>query len=154
MDKKIKGEDIMIFIPDGNDKKSIAYATNHVLTISASVSNDSNKDEGGDWEAGDITTKNWNITTDNIYCGSNYDELFDIMIAGDTVDIVFGHKAENYKSLADGQLDNWTPATGHTDGYLYEGKALISDLTWNAPSGENATLSATFTGVGSLKKKQ
>lgn len=155
MDKKIKGEDIMIYIPDGNNAfKSIAYATNHVLSVSASISNDSNKDEGGDWEAGDITTKNWNITTDNLYCGSNYDELFDLMIAGTTVNVVFGHKAENYKSLAAGSLDNWTPAATTTNGALYEGKALISDLTLNAPSGENATLSATFTGVGEISKRQ
>ena len=155
MDKKIKGEDLMVFIPGATSgtSKSIAYATSHVLSINASLSNDSNKDEGGDWETSEVQTKSWNITTDNLYCGTNYDELFDIFVAGEPITVVFGHKAENYKSLAAGNLDNWTPATGHTNGYLYEGKAIISDLTLNAPSGEQATLSATITGCGSLSKK-
>jgi hypothetical protein len=40
---------------------------------------------------------------------------------------------------------DWTPGTA-----IASGKALVTSLSVNAPSGDNATLSATFTGVGAL----
>lgn len=155
--KKIKGEDIMVFVPGATSgtSKSIAFATNHVLTINASLDNGStNKDENAEWEQSTVQTRNWTVTSDNLYAGENYDELFDIMISGTPVNIVFGHKKQTYKSLADGNLDHWTPDDGHSNGYLYEGKALISSLTWNAEAGSQSTLSVEFTGSGELKKKQ
>ena len=43
----IKGDDLMLFIPDGsNGYKSIAYATSHTLTMSAETTDVNTKDHG------------------------------------------------------------------------------------------------------------
>lgn len=147
---KIRGEELMIFYTDSlNHKRSIAFATNHTMTIQASTSSDSNKDEGGFWEAGDIQSMNWSISTENLNCGDNFDTLFDIMVAGKPIDVVFGFKKENQRSLDN--LPYWTPDNWNK-GSQFVGKATISNLQLNAPSGENSSLTADFTGVGELKR--
>ena len=147
---KIRGEELMIFYTDSlNHKRSIAFATNHTMTIQASTSSDSNKDEGGFWEAGDIQSMNWSISTENLNCGDNFDTLFDIMVAGKPIDVVFGFKKENQRSLDN--LSYWTP-DDFNKGSQFVGKATISNLQLNAPSGENSSLTADFTGVGELKR--
>jgi len=144
----IKGDELMIF----KGTKALSYATAHTLTITGSTTDISTKDHGF-FGASDIGNITWEATTENLYTESNFDELFDAMLNKTPVDIVFGY-ASNYDvnglnldgEQGDTRPESWTP--DQTKGY--KGKAIITSLTANANTGENATYSATFTGQGAL----
>ena len=142
---KIKGGDMMLFL----NSKSIAYATSHTLTISGDTQDTSNKDEGGgDWASNEISKLSWTAQSENMYSidgkGSNFDDLFDIMVAKTPVSATFSKKKET---------DTDVPETGWTASKPdYEGKVIITSLVANANNGENATYSVTLTGTGSIKK--
>ena len=151
MATKIKGENLMIFYKENSGYRSIAFATNHTLTINSNTSSNFNKDEGGLWESQETQSLNWSISTENLNCGTNFDTLFQLMTSGQPIDVVFAHKAESQRSLDN--MPYWTPdEEGTSNQYLYKGKASISNLQLNAPSGENSTLTAEFSGIGELKQ--
>ena len=84
--------------------KSIAYATSHTLEITGETSDTSNKDEGGgDWSAQEVNLLSWSASTENLYSldgkGSNFDDLFDMMIAKTPIDAVFAPKSEKTLTL-------------------------------------------------------
>ena len=62
-DQIINGGDLMLFI----DGKSIAFATNHTLSISAETAETSSKDTGGMWVAKAIRKISWTMSTENLY---------------------------------------------------------------------------------------
>ena len=142
---KIKGGDMMLFL----NSKSIAYATSHTLTISGDTQDTSNKDAGGgDRASNEISKLSWTAQSENMYSidgkGSNFDDLFDIMVAKTPVSATFSKKKET---------DTDVPETGWTASKPdYEGKVIITSLELNAPNGEYATYTVQFTGVGALKK--
>ena len=140
----IKGDDLMIFDDGG---KSIAFATNHTLSISADAQETSSKD-GGIWGSNEVNKITWEITSENLYTTTAYDDFFTKMINREAVTVYFGTKKENDpdKTVVDGDYTNWTGASG------YSGKVLITSLTANANTGENATFSVTLTGTGKIKK--
>lgn len=140
----IKGDDLMLFDAQG---KSLAFATSHQLSISADAVETSSKD-GGVWGSNEVNKISWEITSENLYTDNAYDELFSKMIAREAITVYFGTKKENdpEKTVADGDYDAWTGAKGYT------GKVLITSLTANASTGENATFSVTLTGTGKINK--
>lgn len=141
MQNIIKGDELMLF----KNNKSLAYATSHTLTITGNTIDVSSKDHGY-WGASEIGNITWEITTENLYTDTDFDALFDAMVAKTPVTIIFG-KAGNYNVNGLGNLANWTPGTVYKTG-----SAVITSLTANANTGENATFSATFTGVGAITK--
>ena len=141
MQNIIKGDELMLF----KDNKSLAYATSHTLTITGNTIDISSKDHGY-WGASEIGNITWEITTENLYTDTDFDALFDAMVAKTPITIIFG-KAGNYNVNGLGNLNNWTPGTAYKTG-----SAVITSLTANANTGENATFSATFTGVGAITK--
>lgn len=143
---KIKGGALMLFISGS----SIAYATNHTLSINADLADTSNKDEGGgDWASQEVNLLNWTATSENLYSidgeGNNYDDLFSLMIAKTPVKAVFALKSQ---SATDVPTGGWTASYPH-----YEGDVIINSLELNAQNGEYASFTASFTGVGKLEKK-
>ena len=142
----IKGDALMLFM--GGD--ALAYAKNHTLTITGNTIDISSKDHGY-WGASEVGNWTWEVQTENLYTEDNYDTLFDAMVAKTPVDIVFA-QAQNYNEnglkAVGGSVDSWNDST--TSGR--KGKAVITSLTVNANTGENATCSATFTGSGPLTK--
>lgn len=144
--KVIKGRDLMLFDDQG---KSFAFATSHTLSISAETADISSKDHGI-WGGSEVTKFSWEITSENLYTEDNYDDLFDLMLAGEPITVRFGLKSQNDNSLnvADGDYDNWTSKNA---GY-YEGSVVITSLSANANNGENATYSVTFTGAGKITR--
>lgn len=128
--------------------KSLAYATSHVLTISADTADTSTKDHGV-WGSSEVNKLSWELQSSNLYVVEDYDSLYDKMIARQPVKVYFGLKKENdpTKTVADGDYPNWTVASG-----AYAGDALITSITANANTGENATYSITYKGVGKLVK--
>lgn len=142
----IKGDALMLFM-GGN---ALAYARNHTLTITGNTIDISSKDHGY-WGASEVGNITWEVQTENLYTEDNYDTLYDAMVAKTPVDIVFA-KAQNYNenglTAVGGSVESWSAST--TSGR--KGKAVITSLTVNANTGENATYSATFTGTGPLTK--
>ena len=140
---KIQGGDMMLFI----DGVSIGYATNHTLEIEADLSSFDCKDEGEQgWSNEETVMLNWSATSDNIYAhdpqGQSYEQLYDLMLSRTPIDAVFYKKKEGGSNVPTG---GWTP-----DDEPYHGKVIITDLDMNAPHGDYATFSATFTGWGEL----
>lgn len=154
MNTIIKGDNLMLFDAQG---RSIGLATAHTLTITGETVDINTKDHGI-WGSTEMNKINWEITTDNLYSTSAFNDLFDKMLAREAVDIYFGLKSETGNGTVD---EDGTPiSTGSTEktwtkgNNAYKGKAFITSLTANANSGDNATFSATFSGVGSLTREQ
>jgi hypothetical protein len=114
-DQIVNGGDLMLFI----DGKSIAFATNHTLSISAETAETSSKDTGGMWVAKAIRKVSWTMSTENLYStegeGSNYDTLFDAMISKKTITAVMALEG-NSTDLMDNKLGEvpeggWTAKT-------------------------------------------
>ena len=139
-----KGDQLMLFVGG----KSIAFATAHTLTLTTNTTDIASKDHGI-YGAKDVSTITWEITTENLFAESDYATLVDSMLAGQTVDVVFANAASWVKTGIDNSTKTWSPDSAGTQ---LSGKALITSLTANANTGENATFSATFTGVGAISK--
>lgn len=140
--KIIKGRDLMLFDSEG---KSLAFATNHTLNITAETTDISSKDHGI-WGATEISKYTWEIQSENLYTEAGYANMFDKMLAGDSMTVKFGLK-QTPTSSDETDLANSSAGT-----HYYTGDALITSLTANANNGDNATYSVTLTGVSQIKK--
>lgn len=147
-----KGGDLMLFV----NGKSIAFATNHTLSISADTKETSTKDSGGLWQTSEVGMLSWSCSSENLMgnpmAGIGYNELFAMMIARKPITGVFALEGDS-ADFAEGKLgaaptNGWSAKSG--DGYT--GQMVITSLEKNAPNGENATLKVDFQGVGELKK--
>ena len=149
-----KGTDIMVFVKQSDIYKSIAHATSHTLSITGATTEVNSKDYG-EFGSQEVQKINWEITSENLMT-EDYETLFDLMIAKTKVDLVFGMKSitTSIEEQADGAGDYYTPKDNVASGYqgAKQGKAIISSLQQNAPNGENATFSVTFTGVGAITR--
>ena len=160
--KIIKGDDLMLFINVSTgatpDYRSIAYATSHVLTLSAEATDTSTKDHGI-WGGSEINKITWEITSENLYSTAAFNNLFDKMIGREAIKVVFGLEHEDKiqgQSVVDGDYNYWTPdyVTGNTGNSYFQGEAYITSLVANANNGENATFSITLTGKGGITKEE
>ena len=142
----VKGDELMLF----KDGKSLAYATSHSVSITGNEISISSKDHGY-WGASEIGNITWEITSENLYVDSEYDSLFNAMIAKSPITVTFGH-ANAYNANGLGSSDNWIPDASVGAKY-YQGPAIITSLQTNANTGENATYSITLTGNGPLEQK-
>jgi len=138
--KIVKGDDLMLF--DSN-KKSIAFATSHTLTLTAEVAEIQCKDSGI-WKTAKVTKLGWEITSDNLYCEQDYNVLLNLWKAGTPIQVYFGTKSS---TSTDG-INSPTVAWIASNSGLMGGKAIITNITVNAASGDNATYSITLQGVG------
>lgn len=142
----IKGSKLMVFLNDA----PIAFATSHSLSITVNTSEVSTKDHG-DFPSVIGNNITWEITTENLYSDNAESALWAAMKTMQPVTVKFA-PASNYSNETSQKgivgvesATEWTSGTA-----IASGKALITSLSVNAPSGDNATLSATFTGVGEL----
>ena len=154
----INGRDLMLFVKNTDGTvKSLAFATNHSLSISGETTEISTKDMGI-YGATELSRINWSITTDNLYTVSTFNDLYDRMVSRQLIDVYFCLKdpAERAGNPATVNMegdtyDTWTPTTTTGEDGFY-GKCYITSLDATAADGEVATFSATFSGVGSLTK--
>lgn len=154
----IKGSDLMLFVKQPNGTvKSLAYSTSHQISLSTSTNSISTKDHGF-WGATEITGLSWEITTDNLYTVETFNALFDRWNSRQLIDVYFCLKTPTQRegtpptvNLPGDTYDTWTPTTTKgEEGYF--GRVYITSLSANAASGDDATFSATFAGVGALYK--
>ena len=148
----LKGDELMLF---NSNQEAFAWATNHTLTLSTSTQEVSTKDHGV-WNATNVTKISWEITTENLTSIEDYNALYDMMTNREPVTVYFGlvgNYDENGLVRAGGTVQAWQlDSTVEDDTYINyrKGNAVITNLQLNAPTGENSTFSATFTGVGPL----
>lgn len=144
-----RGDDIMLFDDKG---KSLAFGKSHTLTIGVETQEVSTKDHGiyGSKKATKVT---WSISAEHMYSEGAYDTLFDKMVALEPITVYFGKKKSETadKTVADGDLDAWKPNTP-TQSTLRTGQVIITKLDLQAQSGDNATFSVEFEGVGKISK--
>ncbi len=142
MAQVINGGDLMAFV----DGKSIGFATSHTLTINLATAETTSKDSGGKWQSSEARLLSWTVDSENLMSndaeGVTYDTLFNTMTARTSVTLKFAVKAETADTVPDG---GWTPKTTYRTGSAY-----ITALTLNAPNGDNATFTVSFTGSGPL----
>lgn len=148
----IKGGDLMLFV----NGKSIAFATNHTISINADTKETSTKDNGGFWQVSEVGMLSWTCTSENLMgdpmAGIGFDDLFALMIARKPITAVFALEGDSTnfidQKLGAAPTAGWKPKTD--DGYT--GQVIITNLEKNAPNGDNATMKVSFTGVGELKQ--
>lgn len=143
-----RGDDIMLFDDKG---KSLAFGKSHTLSIGVETQQISHKDSGV-YGSKKATKVNWSISAEHMYSEGAYDTLFDKMVALEPITVYFGKKkSEGDKTVEGGDLDAWKPNTP-TQSTLRTGQVIITKLDLQAQSGDNATFSVEFEGVGKISK--
>jgi predicted secreted protein len=138
----IRGDELMLFY-NGN---AFAWATSHTLNLTSNTIDVATKDHGY-WGASEVGKLNWTISTENLYSDDDFATLFNLWTAKTPITVAFA-KAGNYDpnglQSVGGDVQAWTPDST----VFFSGQAVISNISVNANTGENATYSAEFTGVG------
>ena len=140
----IKGDAIQLFL----NGSAPLYATSHTLTLTGNTVDIATKDHGS-WGASEIGNLTWELTAECLYSDGDYDDMFDRMVAKTKLMVQFA-KVANYDPnglvSTGGSVQAWTPDVQSAK----KGYAVVTSLTANANTGENATYSITFTGAGPL----
>lgn len=132
--------------------KSLAFGKSHTLSVGIESQEISSKDSGV-FTSKKATKVNWSISAEHMYTEGAYDKLFDAMLTLEPITVYFGKKKSETadKTVADGDLDAWKPNTP-TQSTLRTGQVIITKLDLQAQSGDNATFSVEFEGVGKISK--
>ena len=143
----IKGSKLMVFY----NNAPIGFATSHSLSMTMNTSQVSTKDNG-DFPSTLAQNITWEITAENLYSELGEATYMQIMSSMQPVTLVFA-EASNYSNTTaqkglplDDNGQEWAVGTK-----VAEGKALLTSFSINAPAGDNATMSVTFTGTGELQ---
>lgn len=144
----VKGSALQITV--GNSGV-LGFATSHSLSITVNTTEVSSKDHG-DYPGIVKQNTTWEVTCENLFCGQNWDEL-QALLDDDTPVTVSFVPVSNYNSKGIVQPETgdsvqptaWTPGSP-----IATGQAYITSFSVNAAAGDNATISATFTGAGPL----
>lgn len=148
----IQGGDLMLFLKKGTGSTaktvSIAFATNHSLSISSETTDTTHKDIKGGWTSSNVKTLSWEVSTENLYSndgeGVTFGDLYDLMVNKTEIEGVFGVNGSTATEVTTGGWE--APTTGE----YFRGKVIITSLDVNAPAGDNATFTCNFKGVGAL----
>lgn len=146
----VKGSALQVTLGTGGI--ILGFATSHALSITVNTTEVSTKDHG-DYPGIIKQNTTWEVTCENLFCGRNWDEL-QVMLNGDTPVTVSFVPVSNYTSKGIVQPESDSESTQTTaweaGTAIATGQAYITSLNVNAASGDNATISATFTGAGPL----
>ena len=150
----ILGKKLMLFVKDGETYKSIAYATNHTFTTSASTVSISSKDdadvtEGGKWDNQELDMFSWSITAEHLFAfegaGITSDDVIQHYLNGTLLDVKFGLARINLPGAPD---EGW--AEESVESRFITGQAYITSLDINASNDGRASMSVTLTGKGKV----
>jgi predicted secreted protein len=154
----ILGKKLMLFVKNDDTYTSIAYATNHTFTTSASTVSVASKDDAdidsgeGKWDSQDLDMFSWSISAENLFAyegnGMTCNKVMELYLAGKLLDVKFG--------LADTNKDGaptagWGQAATTASVKMLSGQAYITSLDINASNDGRATMSITLTGKGAVK---
>ena len=139
----LNGSTLMVFI----DNEPVAFATSHTVTFTPNTTEIATKDHGLTPSLY-VNSIGWEVQCENLACDDNIDDLITILQnvkLNTPVDLVFA-PASNFDGKGIVDVDGaseWTAGTA-----IMGGKAMLTNFTINAPAQENASISATFTGIG------
>ncbi len=148
----LKGSKLMVFL----DGAPIGFATSHSLSMTTNTTQISTKDHG-DFPSTIPQNITWEVSAENLYSNAGEDIYMKKMKAMSPITLVFAQateystKAQEPNPMPDTTGGSRTPAEWTLGQKIAEGNALITSLSINAPAGDNATMSVTFTGTGELK---
>ena len=139
----LKGSTMMIFY----NNASIGFATSHQFSAQLSTTQIATKDHGN-YPATLPQTVTWTVTAENVYSDAGESTYMTLLKRQAPVDIVFAKVSETagvQSAGIVGSADTWTKGT-----VIASGQAIVTDFSINAPAGDYATMSVTFTGVGAF----
>ena len=154
----LKGSALQLFINDGGAQDvCIGFATSHSLSITTNTTELSTKDHG-DYPAVLPTTITWEVTAENVYATTSMTKLIGYVKNKTKVTIKFAEVGNysqddgsySYYTTEPGIIDNDTKESWSIGKVIGQGKAYITSYSINASSGDNASISCTFTGCGPL----
>ena len=153
-----KGSALQLFINDGGSNEvCIGFATSHAFSITTNVSELSTKDHG-DYPAVLPTTITWEVTAENVYATTSMTKLLGYVKNKTKVTIKFAEVGNysqdggsySYYATEPGIIENESKTSWSIGKVIGQGKAYITSYSINAASGDNASISCTFTGCGPL----
>lgn len=142
----LKGSMLMLFI----GSYPIAFATSHSISFTTNTSEVSTKDHGL-YPSVIVNSQSWEVSAENLASADSINQLFTVLENtknGQTVTLKFAKPGNwNDKGIVgtEGQSALWTEGD-----IIAQGEAYLTSMQLNAPAGDNATISATFTGVGAF----
>jgi TP901-1 family phage major tail protein len=150
----ILGKKLMLFVKNSESETytTIAYATNHTFTTSASTVSVASKDDAdvsgaGKWDAQELDMFSWSISAENLYAyegnGITSDNVVDMYLAGKLLDVKFGLASDSTTGAPE---NGWTESS--TNKKMLSGQAYITSLDINASNDGRASMSITLTGKG------
>ena len=154
-----KGSALQLFIGDGvTSDVCIGFATSHALSITTNTTELSTKDHG-DYPAVLPTTVTWEVTAENVYATTSMTKLLGYVKNRTKVTVKFAEVGNysqddgkySYEAVEPGIIDNETKHSWEIGKVIGQGKAYITSYSINAASGDNASISCTFTGCGPLE---
>ena len=154
----LKGSALQLFINDGGSQDvCIGFATSHALSITTNTTELSTKDHG-DYPAVLPTTVTWEVTAENVYATTSMAKLLGYVKNRTKVTVKFAEVgnysqkdgAYSYEAVEPGIIDNDSKTSWSIGKIIGQGKAYITSYSINAASGDNASISCTFTGCGPL----
>ena len=142
----IKGSMLMVFV----DNYPIAFATSHSISFTTNTSEVSTKDHGL-FPSVIVNSQTWEVSAENLASADSINQLFSILEktkGGTPVTLKFA-KPSNWSDNgivgSEGAASIWEAGD-----IIAQGDAYLTSLSLNAPAGDNATISATFTGIGAF----
>lgn len=145
----VKGSKLMVFL----DGKVIGFGTSDSLNLTTNTTEVSTKSHGS---FPSVVPQNvsWEVSSENLYSDEGEAVYMDLMLKMKPVHIKFA-KAQNYDNGYEPGIVGTTESKTWTVGdVITEGDAIIKTFNINAPNGDNATMSVTFTGTGALAHVQ
>lgn len=141
----VKGSMLQVKVGDN----MLGFATSHSLSITTNTTEVSTKDHG-DYPAIIAQNLTWEVQCENLYTDANEAALIALQVNKTLVDLVFC-KVGNYDATDEkGIVENTNKQAWTVGDQILAGKALLTSFSVNAPAGDNATISCTFTGCGSF----
>ena len=154
----LKGSALQLFINDGGASDvCIGFATSHALSITTNTTELSTKDHG-DYPAVLPTTITWEVTAENVYATTSMAKLLGYVKNRTKVTIKFAEVGNysqdggsySYDVVEPVIIENDSKTSWSIGKVIGQGKAYITSYSINAASGDNASISCTFTGCGPL----
>ena len=127
----MKGQNLRILI--GSPAKCVAFSTSCTYHLSATLEDSSTKDDAGGFQKQEVTGMAGDISCDALYSvdadasGVNGEDALDLLLAGQEVDVEFSATTGDKNRTATGTK--------------YSCKALVNDISINAPNRQNVTYS-------------
>lgn len=139
---KISGKRLRMLI----NEKVVGCSTSCTLHAVANLENSDSKDDEGDWVDQDVVSKAWDGSIDALAFVDPTDE--DCIQFDDPFDLI-GTVVDIHFTETTGEKNRTVNASTGKGRY---GKAIVNDVSANAPNGPKATYTISITGKGPLLK--